>query len=392
MAIKIIRPWEAEPVTQIVTLIYGKPGMGKTTLAFSAADPLLLDFDGGGQRAGNTKDRVAVTQWSDVDQMTADDLAPFSTVIVDTLGTAQEVLMADIIARNPKHGYGNTLTRQGYGELKGRFLRWLKFLKQIGKDVVLIAHASEEQHGDDTVDRIRMAGSAKEDVYASSDAICKVIVDAQGRKLMFDPSEASLGKNPAQLPVATVPDLSELDGYLGGVIQRIKDSMSALDAAAAEQRANAETENQEKVAGLEQRIASVSGNGLLELRTDIIKSGLPKDTQIDLAKKLGERATAIGYAYDKEQKLYVGTAIETPAPAPAPASVEPESDVASSDEGSTNGDVADYDARIAELTKQKVAAGKAKDRPKWLALGKEIQMLKIDRDMAADAEAEEVAA
>ena len=42
-------------------LIYGQPGMGKTTLALSAPLPLLLDFDGGVHRV-NAAHRVDTVQ------------------------------------------------------------------------------------------------------------------------------------------------------------------------------------------------------------------------------------------------------------------------------------------------------------------------------------------
>ena len=43
----IKKPNELVVKTNLSALIYGQPGMGKTTLALSAPHPLLLDFDGG---------------------------------------------------------------------------------------------------------------------------------------------------------------------------------------------------------------------------------------------------------------------------------------------------------------------------------------------------------
>ena len=44
------KPNELETNSTIKMLIYGQPGMGKSTLALSAPDPVMFDFDGGVNR------------------------------------------------------------------------------------------------------------------------------------------------------------------------------------------------------------------------------------------------------------------------------------------------------------------------------------------------------
>lgn len=46
----IRKPNEIQIQGKIKMLIYGQPGMGKTTMALSAPDPLLIDCDNGVQR------------------------------------------------------------------------------------------------------------------------------------------------------------------------------------------------------------------------------------------------------------------------------------------------------------------------------------------------------
>lgn len=45
MALRIISANEPMKVDQLVVTIYGQPGVGKTSLGFTAESPLLLDFD-----------------------------------------------------------------------------------------------------------------------------------------------------------------------------------------------------------------------------------------------------------------------------------------------------------------------------------------------------------
>lgn len=60
MPLKITRASDPITVNRINMVIYGPPGIGKTSLAFTADSPLLLDFDAGSYRAANRKDVVRV--------------------------------------------------------------------------------------------------------------------------------------------------------------------------------------------------------------------------------------------------------------------------------------------------------------------------------------------
>jgi hypothetical protein len=201
MALKITRAADPIKVERLNMVIYGPPGIAKTSLAFTADNPLLLDFDNGSHRAANRKDVVRVEDWSDVAAMTAEDLAPFNTVIVDTAGRALDTLTVDIIRQNPKHGRGGALTLQGYGELKSRFGSFLKLLNSFGKDVVLIAHMDEQRNGDDVVERLDVQGGSKGEIYKSADAMGRLTITNGQRRLMFRTSRApsSPRSSPASL-------------------------------------------------------------------------------------------------------------------------------------------------------------------------------------------------
>ena len=92
MALKITRAADPIKVERLNVVIYAPPGIGKTSLAFTAEAPLLLDFDNGSHRAAGRKDVVRVENWTDVVGITAEDLAPYSTVVVDTAGRALDAI------------------------------------------------------------------------------------------------------------------------------------------------------------------------------------------------------------------------------------------------------------------------------------------------------------
>ncbi|HEX5464427.1 MAG TPA: ATP-binding protein [Burkholderiales bacterium] len=220
----------ADPITveRLNVCLYGQPGAGKTSIAFTAASPLLLDFDRGAHRAENRKDAVRVTAWPEVTSITADDLKDYQTIIVDTAGRALDALTADIIARNPKLGRGGALTLQGYGALKSEFVAWLKLLNSFGKDVVLIAHMDEQRNGDDVIERLDVQGGSKGEIYKAADAMGRIFVKGNKRELDFSPRENSFGKNPGQLDVLEIPHPDVAPAFLAGVMQSIKDKLNTL--------------------------------------------------------------------------------------------------------------------------------------------------------------------
>jgi len=236
--LKITKSSDPLPVERINLCIYGAPGLGKTTLAFTAESPLLLDCDGGAHRAKNRKDTVRVSSWADIAAIEQGDLAPYKTVILDTAGRALDFLTGDIIAKNPKLGRGGALTLQGFGELKTRFSSYLKMLRTFGKDVVLIAHMDEQRSGDDVIERLDVQGGSKGEIYKSVDAMGRIYMQGNEWKLDFNPRENSFGKNPCNLPV--MPVLLSSTNLLGEVNATIKDRLNQESEKSKE--ANAEME------------------------------------------------------------------------------------------------------------------------------------------------------
>lgn len=304
---KIVEPWERPPVDQIVMLIYGLPATGKTTAAYSASKPVLIDFDHGADRAKNISKSVWVDSWRDVSGITAAELQPYDTVVVDTLGAAQEALTHDIIARNNKHGRDGGLTLQGFGALKSRFTNWLAHLKSMGKDVVLIAHTEEDRRNEVDVNRITMTGGSKEYVLRSADAIGRLTLSDGRRVLNFEPTEISIGKNPGRLPTIEVPHEDAIGSFLGDIIQQIKDRINDNV-----QASNTSLKDrQEKVDLFAQ---SLDGKALDQLNA--IAEDVKQDRSVDpvtrrqMAEAVKTFAAASGWVYDKELQRYVESSVD----------------------------------------------------------------------------------
>jgi hypothetical protein len=251
MALKITRAADPILVTKLTVVLYAPPGLGKTSMAFTAESPILLDFDHGAYRSQFRKDTVQIDKWSDVESIEAADLEPFKTVVIDTCGRALDTLGADIIRKNPKmKGYGGALSLQGYGALKSAFVSWLALLHSFGKDVILIAHADEQRSGDDIVERLDVQGGSKNEIYKVADAMGRIRKQDGGTILDFSPRENGFGKNPAQLPIIQIPDFRKEPEFLAGIITQIKSALNAQSEAGMRAQAEIE-EHREWFASLE---------------------------------------------------------------------------------------------------------------------------------------------
>jgi hypothetical protein len=295
--LKITRSSDPITVERLNVVIYGPPGLGKSSLAFTAEAPLLLDFDNGSHRAVNRKDVVQVGTWADVASISAEDLAPFKTVIMDTAGRALDSITADIIKTDPKGHKNGALTLPGYGTLKTRFITFLKLLNTFGKDVVLIAHMDEQRNGDDVIERLDVQGGSKGEIYKAADAMGRIVIENGQRMLKFSPTDAAFGKNPGQLEPLKVPhfDHPDFDGFLGRVIAQTKDKLNEMTA---DQQAAAEEQK-----WFRDTLPTVA---VVDEINDLMERAKAGGTACKAL--LNARATELGFTFDKDAGVYVAPA------------------------------------------------------------------------------------
>jgi hypothetical protein len=290
MTLRIVKSSEPVLIERINVCLYAPPGLGKTTLAFTADDPLLLDTDRGSHRASNRKDIVQVSAWSDIVEFTPDELAPYKTIIVDTAGRALDFLTLDIIADNPKLGRGGALTLQGFGALKTRFAAWLKMLNTFGKDVVLLAHMDEQRSGDDIVERLDVQGGSKAEIYKSVDAMGRIFIKGKDRIIDFSPRENAFGKNPCGLDL--IPFKLNEPNLLGIAMRVMKERMNRLS----EEQVAVKAEADEWIMAISDYKTAADFNVALE---ELRKA--PKSIQAFAAK----RAKELKLFYDKKTEQYL---------------------------------------------------------------------------------------
>lgn len=237
MGLKITKASDPIRVEQIVVNIYGAPGLGKTSLGFTADRPLLLDFDGGAHRSGNRGDAVRVESWQEVAKLSPEDLKDYRTVVVDTVGRGLDHLTALLIEDDPKLARRDgSLSLQGFGALKASFASWLTRLKQSGLDVVLVSHMDEQRKCDEVIERLDIQGSSKNEIYKSADAMGRLYMHNGKRVLNFSPTDVGFGKNPAGLSPLPVPEFGTDPRFLAGIIEQIKAKLNEESEAQAQER------------------------------------------------------------------------------------------------------------------------------------------------------------
>lgn len=295
---RIIKATDAIPVDHPVFLIFGQPGIMKTSLAYSAKDALLLDFDRGAHRAINRKDTLVIDSWADVAELLSDKAAlePYATVAVDTVGRCLDVMTADIIRESAKLGPNGNLSMRGWGVLKKRFQSFMSTLLTLGKDVVLIAHDREDKDGDTRVVRPDIAGGSYGEVMKVSDFVGYAYMAGKDRILDFNPTDRWIGKNPGAWAPLRVPPPAKATTFLAELIDQGREALGHISEASAQITAQVETWRT-KLAGLTTAAA-------LNEQMPLIKAIDNPTVQPQVAKLLMDRGAELALPFDAKKKQF----------------------------------------------------------------------------------------
>ena len=204
----IKRPSELSVKNTLSVLIYGQPGIGKTTFGVSAPNAVLFDYDGGVQRI-NGAHQVATlqpTSWEDTALALTEiqnEMPEIQTIVIDTVGKMLDYMSAYIIKNDAKMAMRDgSLSLKGYGVRKQMFVNFIKQLAIMGKNVVFVAHEREERRGEETFKRPEIGGSSANDLIKELDLVGYMYAVGKERIITFDPAEYYYAKNTCNLPAA----------------------------------------------------------------------------------------------------------------------------------------------------------------------------------------------
>lgn len=239
MALNIVTSVQPIKIENVVTFIYGDPGIGKTSLAFSAKNAVLFDFDEGAHRAGKYRksDTVPIRNWNEVARLNIRDFDSYDTIIIDTAGRCLDMITATLKGDSKNTRRDGQLTMQGYGKLGAIFADWLKTLRSFGKDIIILAHASEDKDGDNIIKRPDMVGGSKKEAYKIADMMGYMTVQDGNngtiRRLNFIPSTAYLAKDSGSIGNITIESLDTHPDQMADIIHATKEHINSLSEEAA---------------------------------------------------------------------------------------------------------------------------------------------------------------
>lgn len=195
----IKKPSELKTEIKLKGLIYGQPGLGKTSLALSAPAPLLIDFDNGLRRVNkrDQTDSVQVESYQNLlDILLKEDISAYKTIVIDTLGKMIDRIGDWLAESNPKVKQGDgSLSMKGWGNVKLEFQKLVKILEGKSKSVIFVAHEKEDKDGDTIFKRPDVAGSSGKDIVKELDFMGYMSMKSGKRTIDLAPNDSYYAKN-----------------------------------------------------------------------------------------------------------------------------------------------------------------------------------------------------
>ena len=213
MAFKIRKVDEIVLPETVIGLIYGQPGVGKTTVALSTPKPILIDAENGVHRINKKHrcDTLQVENYKDIVDVLP-KLKNYDTLVFDTISEVLSHLEAHLIATNPKTHYNGKMHQNGYGLRNLEFKNLIFKIRQLKKNVIFIAHDSEESDEDRKVIRPDISGKNNKEIIKLMDFVGYTEMFNKKRIISFMPSQKYYAKNSIELgDHITLPDVKTVD-------------------------------------------------------------------------------------------------------------------------------------------------------------------------------------
>lgn len=244
----IIRPESMDFSKQTFSaIIYGSPGVGKTTLALSAPNPVLIDFDHGISRV-RAAHRAPTIMCENYEEVLADVKSPemreFETIIIDTGGSFVEYLKdwAFRTKSDAKTKAGAFNGLKGFGYVKSEFASFTGYIKTVlNKNVIYVFHSQEQADKDgNPTQRLMCEGSVRNTVWNPCDFGGYVQMIGNQRMICFSPEQEYFAKGThgitGRIPVPVL-DAGTPNDFMTRLLEKARQNIIAENNAFAPQKA-----------------------------------------------------------------------------------------------------------------------------------------------------------
>lgn len=230
----IVKPTEMDfSDKNIIMIISGLPGTGKTTLALSAPGVLLIDTDEGMARVNpaHRKDASICKTYEEVLSDIKAAEGQYQTIVIDTCGALIEYMKDWAMRTDPKASKKDGgFSLQGYGIIKSEFIRLSAELRK-KFNVIYLFHENMAKNGDDGLFyELVVEGSARVICWQPADIGAHLFIQSGRRYLGFTPTEQYSAKSAYGIKgIIEVPELKdgEPNEFLTKLFQKVRDNLAA---------------------------------------------------------------------------------------------------------------------------------------------------------------------
>ena len=290
----------------IIAIISGLPGTGKTTLALSAPDVLLIDTDEGLARV-NPAHRKDASICKTYEEILADVKAAegkYKTLVIDTCGALIEFMKDWAMRTDPKASKTNGgFSLQGYGVIKSEFIRLSAELRK-KFNVIYLFHEEMTKADDSVFYQLVVEGSARTLVYQPADLAGHIFIDHGKRYIGFTPTEQYSAKSAYGIKgIIEIPELKDGDAndFLTKLFAKVRSNLAAEGKALAPEKEKYDA----AIAEAKTICAAVTNPEDVQYAAKTIKAlDHALTSEKEATAMLKARLAELGIVWDKANKVY----------------------------------------------------------------------------------------
>ena len=298
-------------------IIYGAPGIGKTTLAlsdgFGGANTLLLDVERGVGRVNavhrmNASVLTAGTYEELLEDLHSQEARAVNTIVVDTCGAMVDLIKDWAFRTKPeartKEGTWNNM--KGHGFVKSEIEGITRYIKTVlNKNVIFHSEEKADKDGN-PIQRLRCEGSFKNTVWTGIDFGCYVQMLGGKRVACFSPQDDFFAKGCHGIEgQIVIPDLKpgQPNDFVAKLFAKARANMQAEQDALApdlEQYTKAMDEVRDIIAQVADPMTATAAAKYIPTMTHALTS------KAEASAMLKEKTKSLGLQWSREADMYIG--------------------------------------------------------------------------------------